>query len=94
MSHWLIIYDIGDDKRLRKVAKHMEGYGVRVQKSVFEAEANRKIIEKLRKEVAGMIDPAEDYVVYFEICERDWQKREKYGPGGYKEEDIQPFKIL
>jgi CRISPR-associated protein Cas2 len=94
MSHWLVIYDIRDETRLRKVAKHMEGYGVRVQKSVFEIEASSKIIERLRTEIHALLNIEQDYVVYFEICERDWQKREKYGPGGYKEEDIQPYKIL
>jgi CRISPR-associated protein Cas2 len=72
----------------------MEGYGVRVQKSVFEIEASSKIIERLRTEIHALLNIEQDYVVYFEICERDWQKREKYGPGGYKEEDIQPYKIL
>ncbi|MCX7786403.1 MAG: CRISPR-associated endonuclease Cas2 [Spirochaetes bacterium] len=94
MSHWLVIYDIRNDTRLRKVAKRMEGYGVRVQKSVFEVEASSKIIERLRKEIRELLNVEEDYVVYFEICERDWQKREKYGPGGYAEEDTRPYKIL
>ena len=94
MSHWLVIYDIRDETRLRKVAKHMEGYGVRVQKSVFEIEASSKIIDRLRKEINTLLNIEQDYVVYFEICERDWQKREKYGPGKYQEEDTRPFKIL
>lgn len=94
MSHWLVIYDIRDDARLRKVAKHMEGYGVRVQKSVFEVEASSKIIDRLRREIHKLLKVDEDYVVYFSICEQDWQKREKYGPGGYTEEDTRPFKIL
>ena len=32
---WLICYDVRDPKRLRKTAKHMEGYGERMQYSVF-----------------------------------------------------------
>ncbi|HQM85027.1 MAG TPA: CRISPR-associated endonuclease Cas2, partial [bacterium] len=32
----LILYDIRDPKRLLRVAKIMENYGYRVQKSVFE----------------------------------------------------------
>ncbi|HOV38145.1 MAG TPA: CRISPR-associated endonuclease Cas2 [Spirochaetales bacterium] len=94
MNHWLAIYDIRDERRLHKVAKTMGSYGVRVQKSVFEVIASRKVVDRLRNEVAGILDVNEDYVVYFELCERDWQKREKYGPGKYSEEDIRPFQIL
>jgi len=35
-SYYLIIYDIVDDKRRRKISKILEGYGVRVQYSAFE----------------------------------------------------------
>ncbi len=31
---WLVSYDVHDPKRLRKCAKHVEGYGLRVQYSV------------------------------------------------------------
>jgi CRISPR-associated protein Cas2 len=34
----LIAYDISDGKRLRKVARLCEDYGIRVEKSVFECE--------------------------------------------------------
>jgi|UniRef100_A0A7V3KP47 CRISPR-associated protein Cas2 len=94
MNHWLVIYDIRDERRLHRIAKKMEEYGVRVQKSVFEVLASRKIIDKLRREVSKLMNLKEDYVVYFDLCESDWQKREKYGPGKYQEEDTRPFKIL
>ena len=80
MSHWLIIYDICDDKRLHNVAKIMESYAVRVQKSVFEMEGPKSIVEEIRKKVNEVIKN-DDFVVYFEVCERDWQKRLKYGVG-------------
>jgi len=80
MSHWLIIYDICDDKRLHHVAKIMESYAIRVQKSVFEMEGAKPVIEEIRRKVNKIID-GDDFVVYFEVCERDWQKRLKYGVG-------------
>jgi len=33
---WIVIYDILDKKRLTKVAKLMESFGMRIQRSVFE----------------------------------------------------------
>jgi CRISPR-associated endonuclease Cas2 len=32
---WLVCYDVRDPERLRRAAKHMEGYGERMQYSVF-----------------------------------------------------------
>ncbi len=93
MKHWLIIYDIRNPKRLSNIAKIMVNFAVRVQKSVFEMEAERKIIVLLRKQVHYILDP-EDYVVYFEVCERDWQKRMKYGPSRFKEAEDKPYSIL
>lgn len=42
----LMIYDIVDNKRRNKMVKCLEAYGVRVQKSAFEALLNRRQYEK------------------------------------------------
>ena len=47
----LIIYDIVDNKRRNKLAKHLQGYGERIQKSAFEAKLTKKKYDKLVKEV-------------------------------------------
>lgn len=91
--HWLIIYDIRDEGRLRRIAKIMEGYGIRVQKSVFEAEAPRRVIDRLRAETSAVM-AEEDFVVYFDVCEPDWQRRRKYGVGARLARDDRPFAIL
>lgn len=43
----LMIYDIVDNKRRNKMVKCLEAYGVRVQKSAFEALLNRRQYEKM-----------------------------------------------
>ena len=53
----LIIYDIEKNKKRVKLAKHLQGYGFRVQKSAFEAEISKKKYEKLMKELPEYIDP-------------------------------------
>jgi len=90
---WLIIYDIKNPKRLNRIARIMLNYSIRVQKSVFEAIADSSVISDLRKQVRSIIE-LEDYVVYFKICDRDWQKREKYGVGGKIELGEETYKIL
>ncbi|MGN0241161.1 MAG: CRISPR-associated endonuclease Cas2 [Candidatus Weimeria sp.] len=43
----LIIYDIVDNKKRTKFAKLMEGFGIRVQKSAFEAKLTARQYQKL-----------------------------------------------
>jgi CRISPR-associated protein Cas2 len=93
MKKWLIIYDICDPRRLHKVAKYMTGYATRVQKSVFEMEAPDHVVRKMRFDVLRLMDEEKDFVVYFNICEADWQKRVKYGPELYEVEEEKPFYI-
>lgn len=90
MSHWLVIYDVCDKRRLYRVAKLMTNFGIRVQKSVFEMEADIKQIAMIRRKLRRIIED-NDFIVYFEVCERDWQKRIKCGPGKYIETEEKPF---
>ena len=47
----LIIYDIMDNKKRNKLAKHLQGYGFRIQKSAFEAMLFARLYTKLKKEL-------------------------------------------
>lgn len=87
-NRWVIFYDIREQKRLNKVAKIMESFGIRVQKSVFEVIADIEVINKLRQKIKRVIKD-EDYVLYINLCEEDWQKIEKYGQniGIYEDKD-------
>ncbi len=81
-KHWLIVYDIRNTKRLTKVAKCIESFAYRVQKSVFETKATDKTISHLKNHVEKIMNLDEDFILFFEICERDWQKKEIYGKTG------------
>lgn len=56
----LMIYDIVDNKRRNKMVKCLEAYGVRVQKSAFEALLTRKQYDKMLRESSALIDEAVD----------------------------------
>lgn len=86
---WVVFYDIRDPKRLRKVAKIVEQYGKRVQKSVFEIIAPFDVIKRLQLRIEKVIH-VQDYVLYLSICESDWQKQQKFGKGAvsYKDESF------
>ncbi len=77
--HYLICYDIADEKRLRKVAKIMEDYGERVLYSVFECLLAPWELEELRDKVESILVPEEDNVIYYVICEKCEKKIEHMG---------------
>ena len=82
-NHWIIAYDICDEKRLRKVVKICERYAVRIQKSLFEIDFSQtkqpeKILEKFRKELFQFVEDS-DSVLFIPICEKDFAKIEKRG---------------
>ena len=63
----LVIYDIVNNKRRTKLAKYLQGYGFRVQKSAFEAMIPERLYRKLADEIPGMIDKEEDSVRIYRI---------------------------
>ena len=65
---YLIAYDIRDDVRLRKVAKIMEGYGSRLQYSVFRCQLSDRSIERLRWQLSQVTQP-EDGLLIAGLCQ-------------------------
>jgi len=59
----LISYDVRDPKRLREVAKTLEGYGTRVQYSVFRCRLDRELLEKVHWELNQIMAPEDDLLV-------------------------------
>jgi len=75
----LVTYDVATDtpdgrRRLRRVAKICEGYGQRVQKSVFECIVNSAEMERLKHRLLKAVEPSEDSLRFYRLLE----PREKY----------------
>ena len=66
---WLVCYDVHEPKRLRRAAKHMEGYGERMQYSVFRCWLTEREMQRLRWELTEIL-VAEDEVMLIPLCER------------------------
>lgn len=67
---WHIVgYDIRDPKRLRRVARLMEGYGHRIQYSLFCVQASSRQIERLRWELSQVIHE-EDHILIVGLCSK------------------------
>jgi len=63
----VVCYDISSDRRRNKVGKILEGFGTRVQKSVFECDLQLKHLQKLKQRLAKVLKD-EDSVRYYYLC--------------------------
>ena len=59
----LIIYDIIDNKK-RRLAKFLQGYGFRIQKSAFEAFLTKSLYQKLLREIKEYASPEDSIRIY------------------------------
>lgn len=69
-QRWVIAYDSPCDKRRRKLATLLEGYGVRVQYSVFECQLRPETLEQLRRRLERLIQPEVDRVRLWPLSSR------------------------
>jgi CRISPR-associated protein Cas2 len=63
----VVVYDVPDDKRRLKLAKFLEGYGRRVQFSVFECFLTLDEMRGLCEKVRGRVKVKEDNVRFYWI---------------------------
>lgn len=57
---YLITYDIRDNKRRNKVASILEGYGERIQYSVFECYINNERLANIIRRLKQYVNAEED----------------------------------
>lgn len=89
----IVTYDISEPSRLLRVAKVMEDFGVRVQKSVFEVEITGSIFEKMKARIEKEIKPEIDGVKYFPLCRKCAGTLEIIGQGRYVDPDEEFYVI-
>lgn len=63
----LVVYDIPDDRRRTKLSKFLEGYGTRVQLSVFECLITLEEMRQLYERVKKRVNPEFDHVRFYWI---------------------------
>lgn len=65
---YVIAYDMESDRRRAKLAKILEGFGDRVQYSVFEADLNSNDLRRLLKRLRIYINPETDSLRIYPLC--------------------------
>ena len=80
----LVTYDVSTEtragrKRLRRVAKVCQGYGQRVQKSVFECQVDLAQYEELERQLVAEINEEEDNLRLYRLTEPVDQRVKEFG---------------
>lgn len=65
--HYLVSYDVADDKRRNRVFKALQGFGDHAQYSVFFCELNARELVQLRTKLRSAIHHKEDQVLIVDL---------------------------
>lgn len=64
---YIIAYDIGDQKRWRRIFKVMQGYGEWLQLSVFQCRMSAQRHAELIALLDGIIHHSDDHVIFLDL---------------------------
>lgn len=79
---FLVCFDITDDRIRYRVVKVLKGYGMRVQKSVFECDnLTEERFLRMKNGIEELIDHGEDSVRYYLLCRGCIRRIEYSGTG-------------
>lgn len=92
---YVICYDIASDRLRNRIAKTLEGYGRRVQYSVFECDLTDRQYRELYGRLLTLMQEAgaeEGNICFYSICKNCVGKKQIIGvpkePDGYPDDDV------
>jgi CRISPR-associated protein Cas2 len=89
---YMVCYDIAKPKRLRKAAKTMENYGLRIQKSFFQCDMEESRMEAMKVRLLKIINRKQDFFFIYPLCEDCSRKAIREGTGSLIR--LEGFEIL
>lgn len=79
MLFYVVAYDIPDDRRRKKIADLLEGYGKRVQYSVFECLLTQAKYDELLSKLKKRVKLSEDSVRFYPLSRQSLRQVETWG---------------
>ena len=76
---YLVCYDITNPKRLQKVAKTLEEFGIRIQKSFFQVETTKDKLDVMTRRILEIIKTKKDKFYIYQVCDKCINKAIKDG---------------
>jgi CRISPR-associated protein Cas2 len=90
---YIVCYDISDNRVRYRVVKALKGFGVRIQKSVFECpDLTEKQFLELQEKMEALIDHGVDSVHYFRLCKACLKEVEWTGLG--RAPEVERFRVV
>lgn len=77
---FLVAYDISDDLRRGQIAKVCEGYGQRVQYSLFQCDLDETRRFELQQRLEELVDLTTDRLSIFPLCRACVRDAARLGP--------------
>lgn len=65
---YVVCYDIADNARRKRVADLLDAHGNRVQESVFEIAAPRRLFQACLEEIERCVNSEEDRLAVYPLC--------------------------
>lgn len=81
MNLVVVSYDVSHPRRLRRVARLLEGFGRRVQESVFECWLTPGQLTELQRLLGREMADGQDKIRYYALCDQDAAGRLTLGQG-------------
>ena len=78
---YFISYDIANSKRLSKVSRLLQNFGIRIQYSFFECEMEKSQLEVLKEALLKIINKKQDSIRIYPICEDCIRETSTLGEG-------------
>lgn len=85
---YVITYDVADDRLRTRVARVLEGFGQRVQYSVFECHLEPGRYRRLRRRLSAVFEAAApgDSVRFYRLCAGCERRAHVWGAGAITED--------
>lgn len=87
---YIVSYDISSDRLHSRIAKTLEGYGRRVQYSVFECELAEKRYRELYEKLLKLMEGTEEgNICFYYVCKNCEAKKQLIGIPGEADRHFQ-----
>ena len=80
--HFVVAYDIVQDRRRNRVMNTVKDFGLRVQYSVFECDLTVERANQLFERLRSLIDPRSDRVHMYPLCNACFFRTQSLGGEG------------
>jgi CRISPR-associated protein Cas2 len=78
---YVLVYDVVNDRRRNRLHRSLKNFGTAVQRSVFEFDLTHGDAHKMMEQVESIIDPEEDVVRMYLLCDSCLAKVRILGEG-------------